>query len=330
MSNQPLVAVIIPVGNGVAAYLPRCLDSVLAQTYRNLQVIVVDDGTTDGSAKIADGYAQRDPRVKVYRQAAAGVAAARNYGLQQVTAPYLTFVDADDYVTPDYVITLYQALRNADTPLAIGGIVKIKLNGRPVLCATNEQRVVDTKTVLTALLHDEYLAVYAKLYRTELWQGVTFPVGRVYEDVAVMYQVVARCARIALHTVPLYYYCRRGDSLTARPFTPAYLDLITAVTAMCDFVTVRYPDLQVLADSRVMWAYLIVLWQLALVKHPDPVIKQRLWQYLKTHRRAVLKSKQLPRRLQTTLRLTYGGFNTLRVVRKLYYIVSGESKGVRH
>lgn len=329
MSTDPLVSVIIPVGN-VAPYLPRCLDSVLAQTYTNLEIIVVDDGTTDGSAEIAAAYAHRDPRIKVYHQTAAGVAAARNHGLRQVTAPYLTFVDADDYVSADYVATLYQTLQAVDTPLAVVGICKIKLNGKRVLCATNEQKVVDTKTLLTALLHDEYLALYAKLYCTELWRGITFPEGRVYEDVAVMYQIVARCPRIALHTVPLYYYCRRGDSITARPFTPHYLDLITAVEAMCDFITARYPDLQTLADSRRLWAYLIVLWQLALVKHPDPAIKQRLWTYVTTHRRAVLKSKLLPRRLAWTLRFTRLGFYPFRFLRKIYYIVSGESKRVRY
>ena len=329
MSTEPLISVIIPVGN-VAPYLPRCLDSVLAQTYTNLEIIVVDDGATDGSAAIAATYAQRDQRVKVYHQEPSGVAAARNYGLQQVTAPYLTFVDADDYVAPDYVATMYQTLQTAAVPLAVAGICKIKLNGKRVLCATNEQKVVDTKTVLTAMLHDEYLAVYAKLYRTELWQGITFPVGRVYEDVAVMYQVVARCERIALHTVPLYYYCRRGDSITARAFTPHYLDLITAVNAMCDFITARYPDLQPLADSRRLWAYLIVLWQLALVKHPDLAIKQRLWTYVTQHRRAVLKSKLLPRRLAWTLRVTRLGFYPFRFLRKIYYIVSGESKRVRY
>ena len=329
MSTDPLISVIIPVGN-VAAYLPRCLDSVLAQTYTNLEVIVVDDGTTDGSAEIAATYAKRDPRVKVYHQAAAGVAAARNLGLQQVTAPYLTFVDADDYVTNDYVATLYQTLQAAGTPMSVVGICKIKLNGKRVWCATNEQTVIDTKTMFTAMLHDEYLAVYAKLYRTALWQGITFPVGRVYEDVAVIYQVVARCERIALHTVPLYYYCRRGDSLTARAFTPHYLDLITAVNALCDFIVARYPDLQTLADSRRLWAYLIVLWQLALIKHPDPVIKQQLLTYITAHRRAVLKSKLLSRRLAWTLRFTHLGFYPFRILRKIYYIVSGESKSVRY
>ena len=329
MSTDPLVSVIIPVGN-VAPYLPRCLDSVLAQTYTNLEIIVVDDGTTDGSAEIAAAYARRDSRVKVYHQPQSGVAAARNRGLQQVTAPYLTFVDADDYVSADYIATLYQTLQAADTPMAVVGICKIKLNGKRVLCATNEQSVVDPKTMLVAMLHDEYLAVYAKLYRTELWQGITFPVGRVYEDVAVMYQVVARCERIALHTVPLYYYCRRGDSLTARAFTPHYLDLITAVNAMCDFIVARYPDLQTLADSRRLWAYLIVLWQFALIKHPDPAIKKQLWQYVTTNRRAVLKSKLLPRRLAWTLRFTRLGFYPFRILRKIYYIVSGESKSVRY
>lgn len=328
MSKSPLIAVIIPVGN-VAPYLPRCLDSVLAQTYPNLEIIVIDDGTTDGSAELAAQYATRDPRVKVYHQAAAGVAAARNLGLSKVTAPYLTFVDADDYVTADYVATMYQSLITTDTAMAVGGICKIKLNGKAVLCATNEQTVVDPKTFYTAMLHDEYLATYAKLYRTELWRGITFPVGRVYEDVAVMYQIVARCDRIALHTVPLYYYCRRSDSITACPFTPHYLDLITAIKAMCAFITARYPDLQALADSRVLWAYLIVLWQLALVKHPDPTIKQELWTYVKQHRRAVLKSRLLSKPLHLTLWSTRFGFNTFRVLRKLYYIVSGESKGVR-
>ena len=328
MSTDPLIAVIIPVGN-VASYLARCLDSVVAQTYTNLEIIVVDDGTTDGSAEIATAYANRDPRVKVYYQPSSGVAAARNRGLQQVTAPYLTFVDADDYVTADYVATLYQTLQAAGTAMAVVGICKIKLNGKRVLCATNEQSVIDTKTMLTAMLHDEYLAVYAKLYRTELWQGIAFPVGRVYEDVAVMYQVVARCEQIALHTVPLYY-CRRGDSLTARAFTPHYLDLITAVNAMCDFIVARYPDLATLADSRRLWAYLIVLWQLALIKHPDPAIKKQLWTYVTTHRRAVLASKLLPRRLAWTLRFTRFGFYPFRILRKIYYIGSGESKSVRY
>ena len=316
MSETVKVAVIVPVYNA-AAYLPRCLDSILAQTHTALSIIVVDDGSTDGSGKIADDYAARDFRLKVIHQKHAGVAAARNAGVAQVTEPYLTFVDADDYVTPDYVATLLNALQGKQTLMALVGLRRLDEQGRAYTCDQHGQNVLTTREVLTAMMHGDdplTIAVYAKLYATTLFKDIQFPVGHTSEDVAVMYQLLSQCPQIAVDLAPQYFYCYRQQSTSQQManFTAVVTDDIVYHQQLVTVVSQTYPDLRPLGERWLLMIYLRQ-WLRGRGKANRQILNQ-LWRYVKTHRRAVLRQKDLPRKQAVLLRATYlgrWGFNLL-------------------
>ncbi len=309
MNEVNKVAVLVPVYN-VAEYLPRCLDSILAQTYRDLQVIVVDDGSTDDSGAIADTYAARDARVQVIHQSHRGVAAARNAALSQVTTLYLTFIDADDYVAPTYVTTLLNILQTYQTPLAMVGLRRLDEKGRAYTRDQHGQMALCTKTVLSTMIDGDdplTIAVYAKLFTTALFSNVHFPVGHTSEDVAVMYQLVAQCPRIAVDLTPQYYHCFRRQSVSQAltNYSSVVADDLTYHRQFIAQVCQDYPELQANCER---WLLLIHLSQWLRGRgKTNRAVRKELWQYVKTHRHTILRQKKLTRKETWLLRATYLG-----------------------
>jgi glycosyltransferase involved in cell wall biosynthesis len=182
--RDPLISVVVPAYD-VAAYLPACLDSLLAQTHDHLEVIVVDDGSTDASGAIADEYAARDPRVRVVHTANRGLGAARNEGLRHVTGDYLAFADSDDLVPPTAYAAMVRQLRRAGGDFVTGNIVQ--LHGDRELQLRWMHRLHRKRLAVTVDLHPEILGdVFAwnKLFRRDFWDGLglAWPEGTRYED----------------------------------------------------------------------------------------------------------------------------------------------------
>ena len=308
--TNDLIAVIVPVYN-VAPYLERCVTSIREQTYTNLEIILVDDGSTDESGAMCDAYARADSRIKVIHQTNGGLSAARNTGLAHATAPYVTFVDSDDYVAKDYVSVLYQTLKDAAAPMAVCGINTVELNGDITTDTQGENFVATTREALLILLRGNgviKIMTFAKLFRRDLFAQVEFPVGHLHEDMATTYHLIAQCDKVAVNAVPLYYYCLRTDSLTAgNTRYLAHVDQHNFHDAMVAFVRAEYPadrdEIDRCDMSYKLWAYQCLL----VMKDIDPAIKQRLWRYLKRTRRSVLKRKILSPREQQLLRRTYVG-----------------------
>ena len=316
MSQAVQVAVIVPVYNA-AQYLPRCLDSILAQTHTALSIIVIDDGSTDSSSKIVDEYAARDSRLKVIHQQHAGVAAARNTGVAQVKEPYLTFVDADDYVTPDYVTTLLTALQTQQTSMAMVGLRRLDEQGRAYTRDQHGQSVMTIREVLATIMNGDdplTIAVYAKLYATSLFNGIQFPVGHTSEDVAVMYQLLSQCPQIAVDLTPQYFYCYRRQSTSQQMtnFATVVADDIVYHQQFVADACQTYPALRPVGER---WLLMIHLLQCVRGRgKANRALRKALWQYVKTHRRVVLRQKDLPRKQAVLLRATYLGrwlFNLL-------------------
>lgn len=309
MKQAVCVAVIVPVYN-VVEYLPRCLDSILAQTHTALSIIVVDDGSTDGSGAMADNYATRDSRLKVIHRTHAGVAAARNTGVASVTEPYLTFVDADDYVTPDYVATLLKALQTNGTPMAMVGLRRLDEQWRAYTVDQHGQSVMTTREVLATMMQADdplTIAVYAKLYATSLFKDVQFPVGHTSEDVAVMYQLLSQCPQIAVDLTPQYFYCYRQQSTSQQManFAAVVTDDIFYHQQLVAAVTKTYPELRPLGERWLLMIHLLQ-WVRGRGK-ANRQIRKELWHYIKTHRKTVLRQKDLPRKQALLLRATYLG-----------------------
>lgn len=236
-SGNPLVSVIVPVCN-VERYLPECVESILGQTYRNIEVILVDDGSTDGCGSLCDGYAQRDGRVRAVHQANRGLSGARNAGLDVAEGEFIAFVDGDDAVSPLFVETLLGGM-------AVGASENSGASTDIVQCGFCRERCELERTPgeasyerLTGLQASERLqfdstggctVVWNKLYRRKLFETLRFPEGKRHEDEFVTYRALWAAGGVSVTDACLYYYRRRGDSITGTGFDTHSLDAIEAL-----------------------------------------------------------------------------------------------------
>ena len=204
---MPQITIIIPVYN-VAPYLRKCLDSVLSQTLREIEIILVDDGSTDGSGEIADEYANRDERIKVFHTENHGLSAARNLGIDHSSGDWLMFVDSDDWVEPGFCEI---PLTAANTHTADLVIFMANKDGQQM--GFKSPSIPDGVTDPKIAVNNSGSFAWNKLYKRELFDGVYYPEGKVYEDMAVTHKIVMRAERIALISDVLYHYGSREGSI---------------------------------------------------------------------------------------------------------------------
>jgi glycosyltransferase involved in cell wall biosynthesis len=227
---EPLISVIIPIYK-VEEYLPRCLDSVVSQTYRNLEIILVDDGSPDGCGAICDRYAEKDSRIRVIHQENRGVAAARNAGLDLMTGEYLMFVDPDDWISPDAVGVLYDHMIRYGCDIVAGDMVAVWPDGTVENKKKKEQpTVLRSDQMLRYLRGRETIPciVWGKLYRRSLFDNLRFPKLLRAEDVWVLPHIVERCTSISILPDVIYYYYQRGGSIVHTSGDREHLDSMRA------------------------------------------------------------------------------------------------------
>jgi len=214
---NPLISVIVPVYR-VEAFLPRCLDSIRGQTYKNLEIILVDDGSPDNCGKICDEYAEMDSRIRVIHKKNGGLSSARNAGLDVAVGDYIGFVDSDDWIAPEMYETLLGAIEKWDAQLACGGRydVREKTGERKIgLCPKNDGCLSGVAFAGKIFRYDGCdSSACDKLYRRELLEGLRYPEGRVCEDMPVTYRLALKAERVALCSKPMYYYFHRQGSIT--------------------------------------------------------------------------------------------------------------------
>lgn len=212
-----IISVIVPIYK-VEAYLRHCVDSILAQTYAALEVVLVDDGSPDGCGDICDEYARADARVRVIHKRNGGLSDARNAGIEAATGAYFAFIDSDDCVHPRMLELLFAALTEADADIAMCGYQRVSELRRvyepvrpcaPVVFARDA-------AILRQLdkAHSESMTVaWNKLYRRAVFEGVRYPVGRNNEDYAVIYRLLYAARRVAAIDTELYYYLQRATGI---------------------------------------------------------------------------------------------------------------------
>ena len=212
-----MVTVIIPVYN-VEMYLPLCINSILNQTYQNLEIILIDDGSTDDSPGICDTYALKDNRIKVIHQQNQGAAVARNTGLENATGEYIVFVDSDDFINEKMIEKLYIALKQTDSDLSICNFKYTSENGKEIdLKETDiKNEVLYTEEIIDKLFQNNncgYIVIWNKMYKKDLWKQIRYPVGVIYEDEAVIHHIFSKCKKVATISDELYYYRQVSGSI---------------------------------------------------------------------------------------------------------------------
>ncbi len=219
MDREGLISVIVPVYN-VEAYLARCVDSILAQTYANLEIILVDDGATDTSGAICDAFAVRDSRVRVIHKANGGLSSARNAGLEAASGAYLGFVDSDDWIEPEMYETMLALMGTYNAQIACAGRYDVdggtgeKTVG---LCPEAEECLSGEALAGKIFLWDGCdSSACDKLYRRELFASFRYPEGKVCEDVPTTYRIVLHAERSVLCPRPFYNYYHRPGSISTQ------------------------------------------------------------------------------------------------------------------
>lgn len=249
---EPLISVIVPVYK-VEPYLRKCLDSIVGQTYRNLEVILVDDGSPDNCGAICDEYAAKDSRIIVLHQENGGVAAARNTGLAAASGDWLGWVDPDDDIEPDmYEHLLTHALAHS-VDMAVCGM-RTLVNGQEMLPCTSLQKkivVLDREQAMGQYLSGElHYGCVNKLSRRLLWKGLCFPDYQMAEDLSVMWRLFERVETVIHLGEKKYIRCRRDGSITTNKGAQTRLDEYRAAKECFDNMVVRWPQFELLLSCR--------------------------------------------------------------------------------
>ena len=249
---DPLVSIIVPVYN-VKPYLNRCVNSLLGQSYQNMELLLVDDGSTDGSETLCDEYAAQDVRVRVLHKKNGGLSDARNAGVDAAKGEYLSFVDGDDWVSPYYIENLYRALEQAGADFSASCFEEV-FEGQPVQSVPTERleafEILSREECLRRILYQEGMEVTTptKLYKRALFEGVRYPVGKLYEDIPVAYEVTKRAHKAAHIANRDYYYFQRGSSIQNMAFNPRKLDSVRHCHALMENVKRDFPRLSRAAE----------------------------------------------------------------------------------
>lgn len=218
---RSLISIIVPVYN-VEAWVGRCIDSLLAQTHTDLQILLVDDGSTDRSGEICDRYAEKDSRIRVLHRSNGGVSDARNAGIAAASGDYVTLVDSDDWLHPDFVTHLWRLLDGRTNAISVSRFRRVT-KVQPIEAFDADDVSVlsraEAMSLLVGRLHILLTVAWGKLYPRDLIQGAKFPVGRAVEDEFTTYRIIASADEVVLSNAEYYYYWQRADSLMGSPFT---------------------------------------------------------------------------------------------------------------
>ena len=240
-----LISIIIPVYN-VEKYLKKCIDSVCNQTYKNIEIILVDDGSTDSSGKICDEYAGIDGRIKVVHKENGGLSDARNTGIENASGKLIAFIDSDDYVSQSMIDLLYKKLSYDNSDIALCGVAHINENGEIVNNSIESLSVYDG--VLTAdetmykLCSPEggyYSIICNKLFKKELFDGIRFPLGKINEDEFVVHELFGKCSKISCINTKMYFHVLHSGSIMHQPYSIKNLDKVEAYVNRTKFLLKR-------------------------------------------------------------------------------------------
>ena len=224
MKND-LISIIIPVYK-VEKYLEKCIESVLKQTYTNLQIILVDDGSPDNCGKICDEYAKKDSRIEVIHKANGGLSDARNVGISKAKGRYIGFVDSDDYIKEDMYEILLNLIKKYDADVSICNLYDVIDGNECIRNKENGIREYSRLDILKEVLLDKNIQSYAwnKLYEKELFDEIKYPIRKKYEDIGTTFYVFEKCNKIVVTSEPEYYYLKRSDSLVNNVTESTVLD----------------------------------------------------------------------------------------------------------
>lgn len=245
-NNNKLVSIIVPVYN-IEQYIERCIRSILSQTYNQIEVILIDDGSKDKSGDICDKYAQEDSRVRVFHKENGGVSSARNLGLKEAHGRYIGFVDGDDYISSEMYQKLIELIEKYDADISIVGFANESSDGKfQRYCETEGEILLSQHEQMECLLKNKYFSCSCcdKLFKKELVTGLQLDETITnYEDLKFCFEAMGRSEKAVFISEPYYYYCSNNDSATTSRFNKKKMSMIDVWDGIIIEVEDKYPKL---------------------------------------------------------------------------------------
>ena len=313
---EPLISIIVPIFN-VENYLHKCINSIVQQTYRNLEIILVNDGSEDNCGAICDEYAEIDGRIKVIHKENGGLSDARNVAIDIVKGEYITFIDSDDFVEADYVEYLYKLIQKNSVDVAICNINKTLEDKYKKDNNTEDiQYVYTQQEAIEQMLYQKLFDVSAcaKLYKAELFKTIRYPKGKYYEDLATTYLVFDKCTKIVYGSLQKYNYIVRENSISTSKFSIKRMELIDIAEEMLNFISAKYPDIEKAAISKFISSNFQIFLQTPKENSLFMEEKRRIIKNIKKYRKAVLFDGKSRNKNKLAVIFSYGGMTFLRFV----------------
>lgn len=285
--EAPLVSVIVPIYK-VEPYLHRCVDSILSQTYINLEIILVDDGSPDNCGKICDEYAQKDNRVKVIHKKNGGLSDARNVAIDEATGEYITFVDSDDYIDICYVDYLYLIALQNQCQVAIVQPCSFYENTKP-----NKKQHIERIDVLSpleaikAMFYQKRIetSAWGKLYHRTLFEtGIRYPKGLLFEDNPVTFRLLYHSNQVVVSNNQFYFYLIRSNSIERSSFDKTKIQSAVAILKLMH----NYPEITNLVVPAFKCKIVSLTFHFILKMPIDDIATQMLYKLIVENRKAVL------------------------------------------
>ncbi|WPK76452.1 glycosyltransferase family 2 protein [Eubacterium callanderi] len=325
-----LISIIVPVYK-VEKYIEKCIETIREQTFKNLEIILVDDGSPDRCPEVCDYYAQKDSRIKVIHKKNGGLSEARNSGLEIMTGEYVAFIDSDDYIDSNYIFDLYKTINEEEADIVSCNYYQLdenyhKLKYRKKIINSQKKIFDNIDAIKDVLLTNSINDVITcnKLYKSDLFfrYSIRFPVGKIHEDNFTTYKLFYYAKKIVYIEKPLYYYRRHNDSITANYFSLKRLDMLEAASETKEFIKKYIPNLLSCADANYMVSEIMIL-NLLVSDKKNKRKNIKIWRFIKNDLLSnctnYFFNKHVRLKQKIYLLFILAGFDTYYLFRKIFF-----------
>lgn len=261
MVENEKISIVIPVYK-VEKYLRQCVDSVLKQTYRDIEVILVDDGSPDRCGEICDQYQKKDKRIKVIHQHNKGLSEARTAATNIAVGKYITFLDGDDWFERDLLERLHYLIKEYNADVSVAAFCYTDESGSP-LVKTDRKPTISMNRIeaLKCYLFDDKITVCicGKLWKTTMWEGIRCPAGKLFEDHYTTYKLLDKAEKVVFDQTPKYYYRKRVGSIAHTRFSERTYDLYYGIQEQYEYIIHKYPNIaKTMAVAKIRWELVFI------------------------------------------------------------------------
>lgn len=325
MKEKPLISIVVPVYK-VEKYLVKCIESILNQTYSNIEVILINDGSPDRCPYICEEYKAKDSRVKVVHKKNGGLSDARNFGIEIAKGEFISFIDSDDFISKDYVEYLYNMIKKFEADISICGIKRIYKKTKIGNEKHNQYLEFTSETAIENMLFDEGINIssYAKLFKLKAFNTIKFPVGKVYEDSATTYLLFHNSNKIVYGDKECYFYLTRSGSISKMGnFNKNEYDFINHTTLMLDFVKKEYPNIIDSIKRYEIYSNFRILRMILLSKSRNIDLEEKVVDKIEENKYEVLRFKRTPKRDKLAITIFLFGKNMFKLAWIIYSKITG-------